>query len=71
MRAKVCHANIGRYDDLCGLPDGHAGTHLDEFTIQFLASPRGGHLCGPLPHGCDQDPLAHEWSGKVSKRKKT
>jgi hypothetical protein len=32
---------------------------------------RGGYLCGNLPHGCDQDPMAHEWSGKVAKPKKT
>jgi hypothetical protein len=27
-----------------------------------------GHLCGPLPHGIDKDPLAREWSGKVAKK---
>jgi hypothetical protein len=69
MNKTVCHKSIGRYDDLCGLPEGHDGGCITEFTVQFLASRRGGYLCGNLPHGCDQDPLAHEWSGNVSKPK--
>jgi hypothetical protein len=47
---KTCRASIGRYDDNCGLPEGHDGPCLDEFTVQLLAKPRRNEpdLCGAL-----------------------
>jgi hypothetical protein len=32
---KLCRANIGRYDDLCGLRAGHDGPCLDEFAVKI------------------------------------
>jgi hypothetical protein len=39
--------------------------------VTDLVDPRGGFLCGPVGHGIDKDPMAKEWSGKVTKPKAT
>lgn len=58
------------YDQLMYFCDRHV--QQADFTVPLEdRRPPAGHLCGDLPHGCDQDPLAHEWSGKVSKPKGT
>jgi hypothetical protein len=39
---------------------------------QKYALPEKGQLCGPeeVGHGIDNDPLAHEWSGRTRKTKR-
>ena len=55
------------YDQLMYFCDRHVQQADFTVPIEDRVAP-GGYLCGNLPHGCDQDPLAHEWSGKVAKK---
>jgi len=48
---KLCHANIGRHDDLCGLREGHDGACLDEFAMQLCGLDVDGK---PTPEEADR-----------------
>ena len=54
------------------LPPEDAASNLAEDlrrAVRGELGVAGGHLCGPVNHGVDADPLAKEWSGKSSKKR--